>query len=65
MSNNKKSCGKVEDSLQQVKQGSYYICTICHRSLYQRSVRLFNYENYNILTEKLHNPVKSFDEKMS
>ena len=29
----KKRCGKVENFLQQVKQESYYICTICFRSL--------------------------------
>ena len=34
-----------------------------HRSLYQRSVRLFKYEKYHILTADLHHPVKSFDEK--
>ena len=36
---NNKSCDKVDSFLQQVKQGPCYICTICHRSLYQRSVR--------------------------
>ena len=61
---NKKNCDKVDSSLQQVKQGPYYICTICHRSLYQRSVRLCKHEKYNILTPELYHPVKSFDEKL-
>ena len=60
----KKSCGNVENFPQQVKQGIYYICTICHGSLHQLSVRLFNYEKYNILIAELNNPVKPFDEKL-
>ena len=50
--------------LQEVKQGPYYICTTCHRNLYQHSVRLFKQEKYHILTEKLCHPVKSFDTKL-
>ena len=61
---NKKSCDKVDSFLQQVKQGPYYICTICHRSLYQRSVRLCKHEKYNILMPELYHPVKSLDEKL-
>ena len=64
MSKKQASCGKVENFLQQIKQGPYYIFTRCYRSLCQRSVRLFNYEKYNILTAELHHPVKSFDEKL-
>lgn len=51
----------VKNFLQHVKQGSYYICTISHRSLYQRGVRLFKYEKYHMLTANLY-PMKSFDE---
>ena len=36
----KKRYNKIKSFLQQVKQGPYYICTICHRNLYQHSVRL-------------------------
>ena len=64
MSKKKKSCGNVENFPQQVKQGLYYICTICHGSLHQLSVRLFNYEKYNILIAVLNNPVKPFEEKL-
>ena len=53
---------KVKNFLQQVKQGPYYLCTISHRSLYQRGVRLFKYENYHMLTADFY-PVKSFDEE--
>ena len=60
---NKKNCDKVMYFLQ-VKQGPYYICTVCHRSLYQCSVRLFKQEKYHILTEELYHPVKSFDTKL-
>ena len=49
--------------LHEVKQVPYYICTVCHRSLYLRSVRLFKQEKY-ILTEELYHPVKSFDTKL-
>ena len=50
--------------MKQVKQGPYYTCTICHRSLYQLSVRLCKHERYSILTPELYHPVKSFDEKL-
>ena len=28
----RKKCDKVDSYLQQVKQGPYYICTICHKT---------------------------------
>ena len=59
----KKRYRKIENFLQQIKQGPYYICTICHRSLYQRSVRLFKPGKYHILTADLYHPVKSYDRK--
>ena len=60
----KKGCDKVENFLQQVKQCPYYICAMCHQSLYQRSFRIFKYEKYQILTSKMYHPVNSFDEKL-
>ena len=60
----KKNCGKVGSFLQQIKQDPHYICTICCRSLYQRSVRLCTHEKYNIITPELYHPVKPFDEKL-
>ena len=59
-----KGCGSVQNFLQHVKQGPYYICTICHQSLYRCSVRLFKYEKYQILCAELYHPMKTFDEKM-
>ena len=37
---------------------------MCHRSLYQCSVKLFNHEKYYILSAELYHPVKSFDDKL-
>ena len=54
--------------LQQVKQGPYYIYTICHQSQYQRRGRFSKHEKYQILTSKLYHlsdkEGKSFDEKL-
>ena len=61
----KKRLRNIENFLQQIKQGPYYICTVCHRSLYQRSVRLFKPEKYHVLTADLYHPVKSYDEKFN
>ena len=58
----KKSCGKVQNFLQQVKQGPYYIYTKYHRNLYQCNARFFKSEKHQILTSDLYHPVKSFDE---
>ena len=55
MSRKWKNCVKVQNFLQQVKQGLYYICIIYH---------LFKHEKYPILTAELYHPVKSFDEKL-
>ena len=60
----KKYCDEVDSFLLQVKQSPYYIRAICHRSLYQRCVRLCKHEKYDILTPELYHPVKSFDEKL-
>ena len=59
----KKRCG-LGNSNKQVKQGPCYIFTICHRSLYQDSVKLFMHEKYSIVTAELYHLMKSFDEKL-
>ena len=59
-----KRCDKAENLLQQVKQEPHYIFKICHRILYQCSIRLFKHEKYHILIADLYHPVKSFDEKV-
>ena len=61
---NKENCDKVMYFLEEVKQGPYYICTVYHRSFYQRSVRLFEQEKHHILTEELCHLMKSFDTKL-
>ena len=53
----KKSCERL-NFLQQVKQGPYYICTICHGSLSQGVVWFFKDEKYQIVTLELYDPVK-------
>ena len=61
----KKISGKgVEKFCQQIKQGPYYICTECQRSLYKRSVKVFRQEKYTIMTEKCRSFVNSFDGKI-
>ena len=54
----------ISQFCQKIKEGPYYVCTVCNRMLYRKSVLLFNKEKYvnckieNIFTEKL-----SFDNK--
>ena len=50
MPRKEKSFDKVENFLQKVKQGPYYLCTICHRGLYKRCVRFFKHEKYQVPT---------------
>ena len=59
----KKRCDKVKNFPKQVKQGPHYICTICHRSLYQCSFRLFKPKKYHILNVELYHSVKPIDKK--
>ena len=44
-----------------IRQGPYFICVICNRSLYNRSVKLFKVEKYEILYDESLSLVKSFD----
>lgn len=59
----KKKIDKVEHYLQQETQGPYNICTKCHRSLYQCSVRLYKHENIFSL-QKVIIQMKLLDEKL-
>ena len=63
--NNKKCLSKIEKFCQKIRQGPYFICTVCHwyQRLYKHSVRLFEHEKYHIPTAELYCPVRSFDEK--
>ena len=42
----------------------YYICAVCHHSLYQHSVRLFHNQKYNVLTSEMHHPATLFNGKV-
>ena len=49
----------ISQFCQKIKQGPYYVCTVCHRMLYRKSVLIFNKQKYincniqNIFTDKL------------
>ena len=60
----KKCLNKVKFFCQQIRQDPYATCTMCHRCLYKRSVRLFEHEKYNILITEIYRSVRSFDEKI-
>ena len=54
-SQNKSSVKKLKRNQDRVKlfkkriwMGPYFICTICHRCFYSRSVRLFSMMNYRL-----------------
>ena len=38
----------VERFKSEVRDGPYYICVICNRSLYKRSVKIFHSQKYNL-----------------
>ena len=61
---NRRSCDKVDNFLEQVKKGLYYICTIHHRRLYRHIVTLFKQKKYHILIAELFDPLKTFDENL-
>ena len=49
----------ISQFCQKIKQGPYYVCTVCHRMLYRKSVLIFKKQKYvncniqNIFTDKL------------
>ena len=47
---NKKFLSKVEKFCQQIRQGPYFICTLCHRCLYKRTDYL-NMKNIILLLQ--------------
>ena len=59
---NKKCLNKLDKFCQKIRQGPYFICTVCHQCLYKRSVRLFEHEKYTS-TAELYCLVRLFDEK--
>ena len=59
---NKKCSNKVEKFCYQMRQGFYFIYTVCYQCLHKHIVKLFEHEKY-ILTTELYCPVISFDEE--
>ena len=58
-----KKMWKIKKSLQQVNQGCCYSCTVCHRSLYQRIIRLFKRDKGRILVTEMCHVVKLLNKK--
>ena len=44
-----------------IKEGPYYICVVCNRNLYKKTVKLFALQNYNMDILDLFTNVESFD----
>ena len=42
-----------------IKEGPYYICVVCHRCLYKKSIKKFVSTNYNMSCNEFH---ESFDQ---
>ena len=59
---NKKCLNKLKKFCQQMRSVPYFICTVCHRCPYKRSVRLFEHKTY-ILTAELYCLVRSVNDK--
>ena len=45
------------------KEGSYYICSVCNRLLYRKSVKLLEKKNYSSVPNTLFTDIASFDNK--
>ena len=54
------SKGKVSKFKELVKDGPFFVCVVCHRCLYRRSVVIFDQNKYNLEIPPLL-CVKSFD----
>ena len=46
-----------------IKEGPYYICSVCNRLLYRKSVMLLHKNKYINVDETLFTDIKSFDDK--
>ena len=44
-----------------IQEGPYYVCIVCNRCLYRRSVILFNNEKYELDIPDFYHEVISFD----
>ena len=46
-----------------IKEGPYYVCSVCNRLLYRKSVMLLQKNKYINVNEILFTDIKSFDDK--
>ena len=56
-----KKNNRVEEFRQTIKNGPYYICVICNRCLYKRSVRVFDESKYQVSNDLMASRIESFD----
>ena len=54
-------CSNVSVFKQLSNSGPYYICVVCNRCLYRRSVDLFNRNKFCAIFDDVFSPVSSFD----
>ena len=57
----RKSIDPVKTFKDQIKEGPFYICVVCNRSLYRRSVILFKENSYSIDIPNFFFEIKSYD----
>ena len=57
----KSSIDPVKPFKDQIKEGPFYICVVCNRSLYRRSVILFKESSYSIDIPNFFFEIKSYD----
>ena len=55
----KSSQDRINQFKLNIRQGPYFLCVVCNRSLYNRSVKLFKIEKYEILHDKSLSLVKT------
>ena len=54
-------CSKVSVFKELINSGPYYICVVCNRCLYRRSVGLFNRNKFCVISDDVFRFVSSFD----
>ena len=57
----RKSIDPVKTFKDQIKEGPFYICVVCNRSLYRRSVILFKENSFSIDIPNFFFEIKSYD----
>ena len=54
-------CSKVSVFKELIDSGPYYICVVCNRCLYRRSVDLFSKSKFCVISDDVFSLVSSFD----